>query len=490
MNCVASVRFYVDKMLSETPGMKVLMVDAETIQMLSLVYSQSQIMEKEVFLVERLGEEHERMTHLNAIVFVRPTAANLALLKKEVNEPKYGKYYMFFSNTLNQGHLAELAEADEHEVVEQVQEYFADFFAVNRNLFHCGVSGMVRVSMLASAADRTLRESASIDRAVDGLVSVLLALKMRPVIRHCAHAPTGTPSLAAEFANAVASRIKTEDEKGDFFQFRAKSGQPPPLLLVLNRRDDPVTPLLSQWTYQAMVHELIGLDNNRVDMTRAPECREDMQQVVLAQQDDDFYAEHMYDNFGDLGASVSGLLATYQQRHQSTRQIDSIQDMQRFVEHYPEFKKMSANVAKHIAIMTYLSHIVAQRTLMPVSECEQEIACVDSLTEQRAAVLEMLANPSVRPIEKLKLSMLFALRYETHRSSREVRDSLTGAEDKDLVNLLLQWAGSAQRSGDVFRNKNKVSVRACVWMMRTSPAAAHWPPSSSSTTTPLPHRRS
>ena len=410
MDAVAAIRFYVDKMLSETPGMKVLMVDAETIQMLSLVYSQSQIMEKEVFLVERLGEEHERMTHLNAIVFVRPTAANVALLKKEMKEPKYGKYYMFFSNVLNQGHLAELAEADEHEVVEQVQEYFADFFAVNRNLFHCGVGGMLRISMLASSADRTLRESFNIERSIDGVVSALLALKVRPVIRHCAHAPAGTPSLAAEFAQSIAARIQAEDEKGDFFQFRMKSGQPPPLLLVLNRRDDPVTPLLSQWTYEAMVHELIGLDNNRVDMTGAPECREDMQQVVLSQQDDDFFAEHMYDNFGDLGASVSALLATYQARHQSTRQIDSIQDMQRFVEHYPEFKKMSANVAKHIAIMTYLSHLVAQRKLMPVSEVEQEIACVDSRAEQKGAVGELLADPAVRPIEKLKLAMLYSLR--------------------------------------------------------------------------------
>lgn len=31
-----------------------------------------------------------------------------------------------------------------------------------------------------------------------------------------------------------------------------------------DRRNDPVTPLLSQWTYQAMVHELIGIVNGRV----------------------------------------------------------------------------------------------------------------------------------------------------------------------------------------------------------------------------------
>ena len=39
-----------------------------------------------------------------------------------------------------------------------------------------------------------------------------------------------------------------------------------PVLLLLDRREDPVTPLLMQWTYQAMVHELLGIRANRVDL--------------------------------------------------------------------------------------------------------------------------------------------------------------------------------------------------------------------------------
>lgn len=33
---------------------------------------------------------------------------------------------------------------------------------------------------------------------------------------------------------------------------------------MVDRRNDPVTPLLTQWTYQAMVHELVGIHNGRV----------------------------------------------------------------------------------------------------------------------------------------------------------------------------------------------------------------------------------
>lgn len=50
---------------------------------------------------------------------------------------------------------------------------------------------------------------------------------------------------------------------------------------MLSRRDDPASPLLSQWTYQAMVHELLGLANNRVQLKGAPNITKDLEEVRL-----------------------------------------------------------------------------------------------------------------------------------------------------------------------------------------------------------------
>ena len=48
------------------------------------------------------------------------------------------------------------------------------------------------------------------------------------------------------------------------FDFGSRSS---PVVLLLDRRDDPVTPLLTQWTYQAMIHELIGINDNTLKLT-------------------------------------------------------------------------------------------------------------------------------------------------------------------------------------------------------------------------------
>ena len=62
--------------------------------------------------------------------------------------------------------------------------------------------------------------------------------------------------------------------ESNLFDFRLS--QLPPLLLILDRRNDPVTPLLNQWTYQAMVHELLGIQNGRVDLSQSPGVRPEL----------------------------------------------------------------------------------------------------------------------------------------------------------------------------------------------------------------------
>ena len=76
-------------------------------------------------------------------------------------------------------------------------------------------------------------------------------------------------------------------QESNSFNFKHESN---PILLILDRRDDPVTPLLNQWTYQAMVHELLTINNNRVDLSHVKGIAKELKEVVLSSQHDEFYA--------------------------------------------------------------------------------------------------------------------------------------------------------------------------------------------------------
>ena len=166
----------------------------------------------------------------------------------------------------------------------------------------------------------------------------------------------------------------------ELFDFRPTAG-PAPLLLILDRRNDPVTPLLSQWTYQAMVHELIGIQNGRVRIDG--EEKLELRDVVLSTASDAFYSQNIFANFGDLGASIAQYVQDYQAKNTSLgpaskNRIETVADMKRFVEEYPEFRRLGGNVSKHVSLVGELSRIVERDELLSVSEVEQSLASQES----------------------------------------------------------------------------------------------------------------
>jgi vacuolar protein sorting-associated protein 45 len=64
-----------------------------------------------------------------------------------------------------------------------------------------------------------------------------------------------------------------------------------------------------------MVHELIGIHNHRVDLRALTgKASKDQGEIVLSPLQDTFFEQHMFDNYGDLGQAVKGMVDTFQVR--------------------------------------------------------------------------------------------------------------------------------------------------------------------------------
>ena len=142
---------YVQKMvLRAGPGAKVLLVDSETKQYLSTVYSQSDVLKQEVFLVERIdNDEVEKLMHMKAVCFLRPSYSSLRALCRHLRDPKFGEYHLFYTNSVRESYLQDLAQADENELVKQIHEYYVDYMVLDPHLFtvpNPNARGMTSVS--------------------------------------------------------------------------------------------------------------------------------------------------------------------------------------------------------------------------------------------------------------------------------------------------------------------------------------------------------
>ena len=374
MDVVQAVSGYVSKMVSVGDGgsagssakMKLLLLDSDTVSIVSSAITQSALLNHEVYLIDRLeNQDREKMRHLRCICFVRPSADSIQFLIDEFRDPKYGEYYIYFSNVVWKSSLERLAEADDHEIVRAVQEHFADYIVVNPDLFTLDLK-LPRQRIWSSTSD--LWNTDSLQRTTEGLIAVLLSLKKAPLIRY-----EKNSLLAKKLANEMRYHINQDAQLFDF-----RKVDTPPTLLILDRRDDPITPLLTQWTYQAMVHELLGIYNGRVDLSEVPDVRPELKEIVLSQDQDPFFRKNMFQNFGDLGSNIKEYVEQYQSKTKNSSNIESIADMKRFIEDYPEFRKLSGNVSKHVTLVGELSRRVGTESLLEVSEVEQSLACNDN----------------------------------------------------------------------------------------------------------------
>ena len=317
-----------------------------------------------------------------------------------------------------------------------MREYFADFSVINPDLMSLSLTSP---TYRVYGTSPELWHPDSLTRTTDGLSALLLMLKKKPLIRYAKDS-----LLCKKLATELRYHMTQEEALFDF-----RRVDTPPILLLLDRREDPLTPLLTQWTYQAMVHELLGITHGRVSLKDVPDIRPDLREIVLSQDQDVFFAKNMYANFGDLGQNAKDYVAQFASKSNTQESLDSVADMKRFVEEYPEFRKLSGNVSKHVTLVGELSRRVETDKLLDCSELEQSLACSDNHTADLRSLQQILASPGVPDHNKLRLVAIYALRYGNHTSNQlpVLKDLLKASSnlsqaDTILIPYLLAYARS------------------------------------------------
>ena len=203
------------------------------------------------------------------------------------------------------------------------------------------------------------------------------------------------------------------------------------------------------------MHQLLGINNNRVSLAGVPGVQKDLQEILLNASQDEFYAANIYSNFGEIGQTIKVLMEEFQKKAQSHQKIESIADMKNFVENYPQFKKMSGAVSKHVTLVSELSRLVGLRNLLQISELEQDIVANGDHKEMLRNVTELVQKESTTIEDATRLVMLFTLRFEQSHSTsvRSVIGLLRkkgGEREARLVQNLQRYAGQNVRKGDLF----------------------------------------
>lgn len=295
--------------------------------------------------------------------------------------------------------IKRISEADETEVVRCIKELPLDYQPISPFLFSLKLSDKT----FDLRNDGWMPEG--LKRTSDGLTSALLALQLNPLIRY------QTQSQACKIlAERVGSRMSNES-MGNKTWRQASPFDVNSLLLIVDRRNDLITPIINKWTYYAMIHEQFNIVNNRISLMDVPTRQtKDPKEMIISMENDLFFEENYHKNYGELGSTLQTCVENLKNETRSKHKVETMEDMRRFIDEYPETKRYASNLHSHVFLMSEITRIVTDHSILSLSECEQELACnLSTNSEILKKIRQLVSSKTVRPLDALRLVSLFSV---------------------------------------------------------------------------------
>jgi vacuolar protein sorting-associated protein 45 len=342
--------------------------------------------------------------------------------------------------------LKRIASYDDYTQIKSIQEVYLDYFILNSNLFSLGIESSLKLGILEESLWQRY-EQVTFERIVLGIVSVCLSNRIYPVIKCVTHS-----SICKKIAKAVADFFSQNVE----FVRKECAKEHNGLLFLFDRKEDPVSPLINQFTYQAMLHELLGINNNICEVRHSNK----VDKFPLNDYDDKFFIQNMNSEFDSVAEEIQKTVEKFSKENERSGKVDSIDDLKKFVQSFPEKKKESAEFTKHTQLFYELSEIMQRRKLLELSVLEQDIACYDNKKEHFTKISNLIKDTTINSLDKAKLFILYCFRYEGDSSISNLKSIMVDnnlREWTEYAEVLLLWAGKNNRSLDVLSNKDFIA---------------------------------
>ncbi|KAJ0406850.1 hypothetical protein P43SY_008872 [Pythium insidiosum] len=239
-----------------THGWVVLVVDDYTTRILSYAVRMSDLTDCGVSIVERLELNRQPFPEMNVVYFIAPTAENVRKMAQDfavVDKPKYNDAYLFFLSHAEDSVLAELKNA--HGLLPRLralQEVHADFLALEKCAFSLDMNNAFH-QLYSPAVKKD--EAKILGEICDKLVSVCASLEEYPYVRYKADQPR-----MERLAQMFQSKMNAFVAKNNAFTYAPNRGT----LFFMDRGQDLVAPMMHESTFQALIYDLIEVDEEQI----------------------------------------------------------------------------------------------------------------------------------------------------------------------------------------------------------------------------------
>ncbi|KAG0267953.1 vacuolar sorting protein VPS33/slp1 [Actinomortierella ambigua] len=405
----------IDNVKVESGRYKYVIVDARAAEIMAsanCLLADVLAQEGTMFL-ENLETRRPPVPNVEAVYFLAPTDDSIRRLIRDFpagKPPTYAAGHFFFLAGLDDKKFDHIRSSTDPKLIKTFKESFMDFFAVESRVFSLGNPRSFFNLYSPPLKDRHQHDE--FNAISKQLVSLCATLQINPIVSYYR-----SPDLSMQQAKNLAMTVQMDLD--EFYKGQPRSGIKPPHLMIVDRSIDPITPILHDFTYQALANDLLPIeDGKRYQYTSEGQDGQPTQKTAVLDDNDKTFLtirhNHLTECIKFLRENVDKLMqeAMPKEEGRTQSQIDNIKEQ---LAKLPQFQE---NKEKSLAT--------------------GELANGEIPKNFDAEIAAMLEDRSVSMRDRLRLVMLF---FITQAATQDVRNTLfqmsrCSYQDRDIANSL------------------------------------------------------
>uniref|UniRef100_UPI00398E3FBE syntaxin-binding protein 3-like isoform X1 n=2 Tax=Pristiophorus japonicus TaxID=55135 RepID=UPI00398E3FBE len=413
---------------------KILVLDNYTTKLLSSCCKMNNLMAERISVVEDLYKNREPVPNLKAIYFITPTEKSVDALINDFrnkNSYKYKAAYIYFTDYCPDNLFSQLKTTCS-KAIKCCKEVNVSFLSYESQVFNFEIPDAFHSIYSPASTDK----NSTMEMVAEKIVTLCATLDENPGVRYRKERGNdyrATGNNAEILAHTVEEKLAEHYKIDEQCNVKGKTQSQ---LLIIDRGFDPVSTILHELTFQAMVYDLVPVEN---DVYRYQTKDESTYKEALLDEDDGLWVKLRHLHIAEVVEKIPKLVKELSKISKTTEGKVTLSSLSQMMKKLPNYRKQKNKQTVHLTLaedcMKHFHEIVEK-----LCKAEQDLAIGTDAQRQKIKdpmriILPILLDKSVGSYDKLRIILLYI--FHLNGTTEENLSKLTQhgkiAEYRDII---------------------------------------------------------